>query len=300
MLGPIALLCESFGNAAHPAVLLLMGNSAPGLVWPDAFCTGLAGAGFYVLRFDQRDTGLSSYVDYEASPYTLAALARDALGVLDGFGIARAHVVGLSQGGVLAYRMALLAPERLISIATVMSSPQLHPKTNAFRGLPPVAGELPRPDPAYVAAVIALNAVAPVGLEAAAKRFVDNFRLAKGPRSPFDEAAWAALGHAFATRPLARQDGLTAAIANASNHARAQAATPELTADELAGLTLPLLNIHGGGDPIFPPQHARWAAQIVPGARLLLIADMGHALDPAFFAPVAAALEAFWRDLGAP
>jgi pimeloyl-ACP methyl ester carboxylesterase len=287
----------AFGRNSDPAVLLLMGNSAPVLVWLDAFCTLLAGAGTYVLRFDQRDTGLSSYVDYAAAPYTLDALAEDARGVLDGFGIARAHVVGLSQGGVLAYRLALRAPGRLISFATVMSSPRLHPKTNAFRGLPPEDGALPPPSPAYVRAVIALNAAPPKGSEAAAVRFMENFRLAAGARSPFDEAAWLALGRAVAERPLARRDGLTAAVANNSNHARAQAATPELSAADLAATHPPLLIIHGDGDPIFPPEHARWAANTIPEARLLMLEDMGHALAPAFFAPVATALTQFWREV---
>lgn len=292
--GQVSLACESFGSSAAPTVLLIMGNSAPGLVWPTAFCTGLADAGYHVLRFDQRDTGLSTYVDFDAAPYTLDDLVADAFGVLDGFGIERAHVVGLSQGGVLAYRMAIRAPDRVATVATLMSSADLRPKTDAFLGLPRRVGELSRPAPDYVAAVIALNAEPPIGLTETAARFVDNFRLASGPKAPFDEIAWAAIGRAFAERPTLRGDGLTAAVANNSHHARAQAATSDLTSADLAVIACPVLIVHGTCDPIFPPDHARWAAERIAHAELLLVEDMGHALDPAYFTPIAKALERHW------
>jgi pimeloyl-ACP methyl ester carboxylesterase len=286
---------DVFGQADASAVLLIMGNSAPGLVWPDRFCAGLAAAGYRVIRFDQRDSGLSTYVDFERQPYTLADLADDAFGLLDALGIEAAHLVGLSQGGGVAYRMALRAQERVLSLSVIMSSSDMGPKNDAFTGAPPKPGELPRPSPDYVAQVIALNATPADGAEASARRFADNFRLAKGPASPFDEAAWLALGRAFAERPLLRADGLTAAIANNSNNTKAQMATPPLTQADLQALRQPVLLIHGCGDPIFPIAHARWAARVIPGAKLVEIDDMGHALDPAFFKPITEALTGFWR-----
>ena len=291
----LTLAYDVFGQADAPAVLLIMGNSAPGLVWPDRFCAGLAAAGYRVIRFDQRDSGLSTYVDFERQPYTLADLADDAFGLLDALEIEKAHIVGLSQGGGVAYRMALRTPDRVLSLSVIMSSSDMGPKNDAFTGSPPKAGELPRPAPDYVAKVIALNAQPTEGVEAGAGRFADNFRLASGPASQFDEAAWLAMGRAFAERPLQRADGLTAAIANNSNNTRAQMATPPLTAADLHALRPPVLLIHGGGDPIFPIEHARWAARVIPGAQLIEINAMGHALDPAFFEPIAEALTGFWR-----
>jgi pimeloyl-ACP methyl ester carboxylesterase len=212
----IDLFYEEFGNEDDPAVLLVMGNSAPGLVWPDVFCELIASRGFRVIRFDQRDTGLSTYIDFERAPYTLDDLVADAFQLLDGIGVKRAHVVGLSQGGVLAYRMALNMPQRLASLVVMMSSADLRPKNDAFSGAPVRAGELPRPSPDYVAQVIALNSSSPHNTRELAHRFVENFRLAKGPRSPFDEEAWQVLGRAFAERPLLRHDGQTPDIANHS------------------------------------------------------------------------------------
>ena len=285
----VELFCETFGAPEAPPVLLLMGNSAPGIVWPDAFCRDLAGRGRYVIRFDQRDTGWSTALDFDVAPYTLDDLARDALGVLDALGIPRAHLVGLSQGGELAYRLALAAPDRVLSVTALMSSPNLGPKNAAFAGAPPTPGALPAPTAEYVAAVVALNASPPATADETAVRFVDNFRLAAGTASPFDEAAWHTLGQRVAARSV-RPDGRPTAVANHSNHRRAQMATPPLAAADLARLAVPVLVLHGGGDPIFPPAHARYAAATIPGARLVLLDAMGHALDPAFFALVLDAL----------
>lgn len=286
---------ETFGDRRGPAVLLIMGNSAPGLVWPDAFCALVASHGYFVVRFDQRDSGLSSYVDFDRQPYTLFELADDAAAILDGLGISQAHIVGLSQGGVVAYRIALARPGRVLSVSTIMSSPDLRPKNDAFTGVPAREGALPGPAADYVAKVIALNASPAISEAEIARRFVDNFRLAKGPRSPFAEGAWHALGQAVAALPSLREDGLTAAMANNSNNARAQMATPSLEARDLAALTIPVLVIHGGRDPIFPIAHARWAVGQIPDAQLVELADMGHALDPAFFDVIAGALTDFWN-----
>jgi pimeloyl-ACP methyl ester carboxylesterase len=290
----IDLFHEEFGSESDPAVLLVMGNSAPGLVWPDAFCALIASAGFRVIRFDQRDTGLSTYVDFSRNPYTLDDLVRNTFALLDGLGIGRAHVVGLSQGGVIAYRMALEQPQRLSSLAILMSSADLRPKNDAFTGAPARANELSRPSAEYVARVIALNANAPLDANEVAHRFVENFRLAKGARSPFDEDAWQALGHAFAERPSLRPDGLTPAMANNSNHSLAQKATSALSATQLASIALPVLIVHGSDDPIFPVDHAHWAAATIPAATLRVIDGMGHALDPAFFRPITETLTEFY------
>lgn len=141
---------ETFGSQDDPAALLVMGNSAPGLVWPDVFCAMLAAAGLYVIRFDARDTGLSTYVDFDRSPYTLDDLADDAFALMDRIGIARAHVIGLSQGGVIGYRVAIQRPRQLLSLTVMMSSFDLRPKNHAFAGVAPIEGELPRPSPDHV------------------------------------------------------------------------------------------------------------------------------------------------------
>jgi pimeloyl-ACP methyl ester carboxylesterase len=281
---------ETFGSPSDPAALMVMGNSAPGLVWPDAFCERLAANGLHVIRFDARDTGLSTYVDFNQAPYTLDDLADDACALMESIGIARAHVIGLSQGGVIGYLMAIQRPQQLLSLTVMMSSVDLSPKNHAFAGAPPIEGELPRPSSDYVARVLALNATAPATIDEIAMRFVDNFRLAAGPRSPFDEESWQTLGRAFAELPLRRSDGLSPTMANNSHHALAQKLTSPLTQDALASINVPVLVLHGSDDPIFPVEHAPWSASLVPTATLRVIDTMGHALDPAFFDTVVDAI----------
>ncbi|MCX5581718.1 alpha/beta fold hydrolase [Kaistia terrae] len=297
------LFAETFGNSGDAAVLLIMGNSAPGLVWPNAFCRQLSERGFFVIRFDQRDTGLSTYLDYRTSPYTLDDLVDDAFALLDGLGVRSAAIVGLSQGGVLAYQMALRDPKRLSAVTIMMSSADLRPKNDAFTGAPPRDGELPRPDASYVEKVIALNSGVAATEEDTARRFVENFRLASGPLAPFDEADWLAMGRAVAGLPRRRSDGLSARMANNSNHSLAQMATAPLSAADLSSLRLPVQLIHGSHDPIFPMQHAQWAAGLIAGAELVIIEGMGHALDAAFFESILQSMSEFWlrtRRVGAP
>jgi pimeloyl-ACP methyl ester carboxylesterase len=288
--GNLELAYEVFGEPSDPAVLLLMGNSAPGLVWPDAFCTAIAGAGYQVIRYDQRDTGLSSYFDFATTPYSLRDLVDDAFALLDRLGITAAHLVGLSQGGNTAYLAALAAPQRVLSVVTMMSSPDLGPKNDAFSGRPELPGQLPRPAADYVSAVIELNAKLPAGGEETARLFMENFRLAAGPQSAFDEIFWLELGRAVASR---KRGGEAAKMANHSNHSKAQMATPPLSEADLSRIVTPCLVIHGSGDPIFPVAHAEWTVEKLKNSEFRMIPDMGHALDPAYFGIVSEAVVDF-------
>ncbi len=288
----LELAYDGFGHEGHPAVLLLMGNSAAGLVWPDRLCKSLADCGYHVIRYDQRDTGLSSYLDFEKQPYTLHDLVDDAFGLLDELGIEAAHFVGLSQGGNIAYLAGLSRPSRVLSITSIMSSPDLRAKNDAFTGQPAREGQLPRPAAEYVSAVISLNSSPAGSDEEIAIRFMENFRLAAGSRSPFDETFWLILGRAMAKRT--RSD---AKMANHSNHSKAQIATAPLTAVDLGQVAQPCLIVHGDMDPIFPLAHAQWAHAHLSDAQLCLVSDMGHALDPAFFETIVERLSMFLAGL---
>ena len=119
----IEIATEAFGNPAHPPVLLIMGGMASMLWWPDKFCERLAGQGRYVIRYDNRDTGLSTKYEPGEPPYTLDDMADDAIRVLDGYGIGAAHVVGMSLGGMIAQLAALKHPGRVVSVTAISTSP---------------------------------------------------------------------------------------------------------------------------------------------------------------------------------
>lgn len=119
----IELWTESLGNPVHPAVLLIGGAGSHAHFWTDTFCSSLIEAGFFVIRFDHRDTGLSSGIHFEKTPYDLMDLANDSLAILDAYGIAKAHIVGHSMGGYISQLIAAHFGERVLSVSILSAGP---------------------------------------------------------------------------------------------------------------------------------------------------------------------------------
>src|SRR5436190_20184806 len=159
--GDVTLAYETFGSPDDPALVLVMGIATQMIAWPAELCQGLADAGFYVIRFDNRDIGLSTHLDDagtpdlgallsggpRTAPYVLADMAKDTVGLLDALGLDRVHLVGLSMGGMIAQEVAIHHPDRLISLTSIMSTPSSNvgaPTPEALAApLPPA----PAPDP---------------------------------------------------------------------------------------------------------------------------------------------------------
>ena len=118
--GKLEIWSEDFGDAANPTVLLVMGAGAGAVHWEPYLYEPLVAAGYHVIRYDNRDIGLSTWVDYEKDPYTVADMAGDAIAVLDAFAIDRAHLIGASMGGMISQQVALDHPERLRSLTSIM------------------------------------------------------------------------------------------------------------------------------------------------------------------------------------
>ena len=133
--GPLRIWTEAFGDARNASVLLIMGATNPGILWPDEFCLALARGGFHVIRYDHRDTGRSSTVNFRTSPYDMNDMTRDAVAILDAYGIARAHIVGMSMGGFIAQLMALDFADRVRTLTLLMSSPDERAYLAAARSL---------------------------------------------------------------------------------------------------------------------------------------------------------------------
>ncbi|TKK81008.1 alpha/beta hydrolase [Herbidospora galbida] len=273
--GDLELWAEESGDPEHPAVLLVMGAQAQGVQWPDGFVRRLVGGGRRVIRYDHRDTGRSSTVDFAAHPYAVADLAADALAVLDAFGAARAHLVGASLGGLIAQRLAVTHPERVLTLTSLSSQPLGTDTAGAVRrvmeGAPPRPGELPPPTPELLAALVSSfpGPGAPVEDYLAAR--LPLWRALHGPVLPFDEEEYRAMER----RVHARARDLGAAL----NHTLAGAET--MSTADLAAVTAPTLVVHGTEDPMFPPAHAEATAAAIPGARLVMIEGLGHTLPSA-------------------
>ena len=253
-----ATICtQAFGSPGDPAVLLIMGLMASMLWWPEAFCERLAGAGRFVIRYDNRDSGRSTSYEPGQPGYSIDDMARDAVAVLDGYGIERAHVVGMSLGGMIAQLVALDYPERVASLTAISTTP-----------IGDVGRELPDSEPAYLehsAQFEDLDWSDPQALE---EMVVRDAEALSGSRHPFDEAAT----RAFVKADLAR----TANPQSLVNHMLAGGgAEPERTASDIA---TPLLVVHGSADPLFPLPHGTALAEAVPAATLVTVDGGGHEL----------------------
>ena len=249
-------------------LVLVMGANASGITWPEALVDALARR-HQVIRYDHRDTGLSTIVDYESHPYGLADLAGDALAVLDSHGLTSAHVVGASMGGMIAQWLAVHAPARVRSLTLLSSTPMDYdpgPRwRRAERGEPAEPGDLPPPAPRFLRH-LADAAGTPPGVESD----VALFRVMSGDVLPFDEPA--------ARDALERCWARTTDPAAAGNHQRACVRMSPDRLVPLTAITAPSLVIHGDQDPIYAVRHGEALAAAIPGARLEIVPGMGHVL----------------------
>lgn len=262
----IDLAYETLGDPSAVPVLLVMGLGTQLIAWPDELCADLTGRGLFLVRFDNRDVGLSTHLESAAAPGTIAAflglakppytiddMARDTLGLLDALELPSAHIVGVSMGGFIAQSVALLAPARVRSLTLIMTSTGSrrvgHPRPKvAWRGL------RPRPAPSAEAAIDAV---------------VESFRRIGSPGFPFDEERLRDL----ARRSLERSDD----AAGVFRQLAAVLAQPDRTR-RLGALDVPTTVIHGLADPLVGVSGGRALARAIPGARLVVVPGMGHDL----------------------
>jgi pimeloyl-ACP methyl ester carboxylesterase len=253
-----AICSETFGRREDPAVLLIMGAMASMLWWPDEFCERLAGAGRFVIRYDNRDTGRSIGYDPGTATYTDDDLAADAVGVLDEHGVERAHVVGMSMGGALAQVVALAYPDRVLSV-TAISTTAVGEESSG----------LPGPTAEYMRHAAAFADLDWTDTKAVGDLIVEDARQLAGTRHPFDEAA----ARELVTRDLERATD-PSRLANHNSIGGDEARWK----GRLRELAVPLLVIHGTADPLFPYPHGVALAEAVPGAKLVTIEGGGHEL----------------------
>jgi pimeloyl-ACP methyl ester carboxylesterase len=265
----IELEYETFGAATDPALLLVTGYGSQLLSWSVGFCELLAARGRHVIRFDNRDSGLSTKLDgHEVAlgdviaaatagdaaaidriaPYTLHTMADDAFGLLDALGIEQAHVVGSSMGGMIAQLMAIDRPERVLTLTSMMSStgePEYGQATHDALDV------LFAPRPADREGFVASEERRLVW---ASKRYADLETSRAAAAASFDRSHY----------PQGTGRQIAAMIASGSR------------ADQLRELTVPTLVIHGEDDTLVTPGGGERTAELVPGARLMLVPDMGH------------------------
>ena len=261
--GPVELVYETIGDPADPPMLLIMGLGMQLIHWDRGLCELLAERGFHVIRFDNRDAGLSTKIREPVPnvmrlmaglparvPYLLDDMAGDTLGLLDELGIERAHVVGASMGGMIGQTMAMQRPERVLSLASMLSTTgDRRVGTPKLRVWSLMMRRAPQDRDAYI------------------RYFQRVFRMIGSPAYPVDDARRRELAAATYDRchyPAGTARQLGAILASGSRTAALQR------------LEVPTVVIHGDSDPLVPLRAGRATARAIPNARLLTIPGMGH------------------------
>ena len=256
----VEIATEAFGDPAHPPVLLIMGAMASMLWWPEGFCRRLADQGRTVIRYDNRDTGLSTGYPPGQPPYGFDDMADDAIRVLDGYGLGRAHLVGMSLGGMIAQIAALAHPDRVASLTAISTSP-----------VGTDTSHLPQTTAAYMEHAASGELVDWTDRAQVIDFILRDVRAIAGTAHPHDSAA--------ARRLIEADYDRARSFASATNHFMLKGG--DRWRGRLGELQAPLLVIHGTADPIYPVEHGAALAAAVPGARLVRIDGGGHELHPA-------------------
>ena len=256
--GDCTIFYETFGDAADPALLMVNGLGSQCINYKTEWCELFAARGLYVIRFDNRDVGLSTHftdapVDVRGACYSLSDMASDAIAVLDDLDIEAAHIIGLSMGGMIVQTIAIEHPDRVLSLTSVMSN----------TGEPEYGAPAPE-------AFSQLTAPPATDRASAIRGWIDGLLIWGSPEFA-DEARWTADAEAAFERCF-DPAGTT------RQFAAVRASAPR--ADALRLLAVRTLAMHGDKDTLITPDGGRRTAELIPGARFELIAGMGHDYPP--------------------
>jgi pimeloyl-ACP methyl ester carboxylesterase len=277
--GELELVYETIGDPADPTILLVMGLGMQLIHWDLEFCEGVAERGFHVIRFDNRDSGLSTKIDAPVpnvmkamagfpirAPYLLEDMANDSFGLLDHLGIERAHVTGVSMGGMIAQTMAITRPQRVLSLASMLSTTgDRRVGTPKLRVWSVLMRRAPEQRDLYI------------------EYFVRVLRMIGSPRYRVDEERMRELAAETYDRchyPAGTARQLGAILASGSRTAG------------LRRLDVPTVVVHGKVDPLVPFRAGAATAKAVPGAELVAIPGMGHDLPHELWGRITDALVA--------
>lgn len=264
----LEIFTESIGDTKNQAILLIMGAMNQGIFWYDSFCKKLSKSGFFVIRYDHRDTGFSSVIDFKNRPYDLNNLTEDIIKILDGYGISKANIVGISMGGYIGQLFAVNYKDRIKTLTLISTTADHRPYMDATNGNFNNKYDLPYPD----------------------KKFLDYIEKSKNKLPQNDEefrnyqiAGWKImfgqeLNNADLNELLKLID-----LSNKRNkdnfspfnHGLAVSNSKDRI-EIIKKITVPTLILHGENDLCFPLEHGKFLNSCIPNSKLEIIKNMGH------------------------
>ncbi len=278
----IEIVYDAFGNPEAPPILLIMGLGRQMISWDNQFCTQLSERGYYVIRFDNRDVGLSTKFngtgipdfskiknavlkgENAQVPYNLNDMADDVIGLFNALDIDSAHVTGISMGGMIAQMLGICHSHRIRTITSIMSS----------TGDP----DLPSPTPEALKVILTPT---PTDREGYIDSAVESANVFSGPLYPFDETYTRKMAAKFYDRgisPAGTARQYAAIMASGSRK------------EQLKSIETPTLIIHGDADPLIPLACGQDTARSIPGATLKIIKGLGHSLPPSVWSEIIEAI----------
>lgn len=270
-IGNSDLWCDFFGDKNNPALVLLMGGGCQGIFWTETFCEKLAALGLFVIRFDQRDTGLSSY---SKDSYTLLDMAKDVVNLLNQLNIKRAHVMGISMGGAIAQILAAHFPSYVHSLILVATTGDFHPVAAAMEGDFTPQHSLSSPEKEWFQWIKEAEELPLLAFRKRIQKHMEGWRILNGKKTEFPYGYYLHL----LKESIKRQRSFKALL----QHRAALLASLDCLLKTQGNINVPALIIHGGCDPLFPKDHAKSLAASIAQSKLVLIEEMGHNFCPCF------------------
>lgn len=262
------------GIKKNPAILLNAGAGDQSIFWSDTFCRKLSEKGYFVIRYDYRDAGLSSQIDYEKNPYTILDLVKDALSVLRKYKVNKAYFMGFSMGGQVAQFAGAYYPEYVQGLILLGTSTNFKPGFDAFEGKITSEG-LSQPDSAYIKWATRKVDFESQSLEERVKDYIEKWRRLNGFPQDFKEDYYRQEGIKNYTR--------TSLYSSYLNHAKAMKESFEEHAKAPSLIKAQTLIIQGKEDPVFGIDHGEALKAQIKNSELVIWEDFGHALCPQNF-----------------
>ena len=286
----INLWTEAFGDPKDPAVILISGAASQGVSWSVDFCTLLAIKGFYIVRFDPRDTGLSTHIDFAKNPYKMNDMADDVLQIMNTYGFEKAHIVGSSMGGYIAQLLSIDHPSRVQSLTLFMSTMDFTPQVYSFMGISTAFLSLPGPKTEALEQLKNLFSGADLSNpEVWMSKSLKMIQIFNGDKAPFDQEEYRkTLQLAF--------DRMNPSVPLKTPHNHALASGFGPTQFAVQKIKCPTLIIHGSNDPIIPVDHAHATAKAIEHSEKFIIEGMGHARPKIYDEAITDRLGAFWKN----